>query len=51
MTRESAQLLLTLLDGQQMQVGAPDFAATVQLVLTAREELLAVLAQPAAGGD
>jgi hypothetical protein len=46
MTRETGLFLLALLDGQQLNVGAPDFAQTVAHVLTARAELLALVAEP-----
>lgn len=42
MTPETARFLLDLLNAQQLNVGAPDFAEVTELVLRARDELLAL---------
>jgi hypothetical protein len=47
MTKETAQFLFDLLNRQQLAVGAPDFEVVTAQVLTARSELLAILAGPA----
>lgn len=46
MTEDTATFLLTLLNRQQVQVGAPDFDSAVAAIQTARDELLAVLSDP-----
>ena len=49
MTIETLLLFQRLLDAQQLDVGDPDFAATVKLVLKAKEELAAALAKASDG--
>jgi hypothetical protein len=43
MTEDTARFLLGLLQAQQIQIGAPDFAQAVDRVQTALAELNAVL--------
>lgn len=46
MTPQTARFLLDLLNAQQLNVGAPDFEETAAKVIQARQELLAVVAEP-----
>lgn len=43
MSPDSARFLLSLLDSQQLHVGAPDFEEVVARIIAARAELRAVL--------
>jgi uncharacterized protein YlzI (FlbEa/FlbD family) len=44
MTRETAEFLLALVNGQQLHVGASDFDAVLERILAARRELGELLA-------
>lgn len=46
-SRETAAFLLTLLQSQTLNVGAPDFAETLARVVAALAELRAILEEPA----